>query len=132
MGIACRILASIAIAIVIALAAYVAWYSYNRKAVIARSESCQYQTAHPETAPKMRAPDGTMVPVMTPCLIEVVPPPFLDLVRGRMTFTGVPNRMKIYPYSLIDVLLERYTLGPDILLPCDQTATTTDCTKLTQ
>ncbi len=126
-----RISLSITIAITLACFAYVTWYNQQRQALIARTTHCQDQFAHPETAPQMRAPDGSMVAVMTPCLIEVVPPSILDLVRGRMVFTGVPDHMQVAPYSQTDVFLGRYSLTIDLSLPCDQSATTTDCGMLT-
>lgn len=109
---------------------YAAWYSYHRHVIIAASEQCQYQLAHPETAPKMRAPDGSIVPVMTPCLIEPVPPPLGAVLRGNTTPTDVPERMRVNPYTFWDVLLGRYSVSPDIGAPCDQSATTTDCSTL--
>ena len=112
-----RISLSITIAITLACFAYVTWYNQQRKAFIARTTHCQDQFAQPETAPQMRAPDGSMVAVMTPCLIEVVPPSILDLVRGRMVFTGVPDHMQVAPYSQTDVFLGRYSLTIDLSLP---------------
>jgi hypothetical protein len=56
----------------------------------------------------------------------VVPPPLWDIIRGRMTFEGIPERMQVNPYSLADMILGRYTLGP-ANMPCNQSATTTDC-----
>jgi hypothetical protein len=116
--------------VVLALATYAVWYSYHRQAIIAQIAQCEYQLAHPEASPKMRAPDGTMVPVMTPCPMLAVPPPLFDLARGHITFSNVPPHTKVNRYSLTDVLLGHYTLGPGISLPCDQSATTTDCTTL--
>lgn len=116
--------------IAVAAIAYPAWYSYNRQAVIAQIAKCEYQLVHPEASPKMRAPDGTLVPVMTPCLMQPVPPGIVDLVRGRITFTRVPESTKVNPYSFVDVLLGRYTLGPNLGAPCNQSATTTDCSTL--
>jgi hypothetical protein len=112
------------------LGAYAAWYTYHRHEVIAQIDKCDYQLAHPEESPKMRAPDGTFVPVMTPCLMQPVPPSFFDLVRGRIAFTRISEGTKVNPYSFLDVLLGRYTLGPNLGVPCNQSATTTDCARL--
>jgi hypothetical protein len=109
---------------------YATWYTYHRHEVIAQLDKCDYQLAHPEASPKMRAPDGTFVPVMTPCLMQPVPPSIGDLVRGRVSFTRVPESTKVNPYSFADVLLGRYTLGPNFGAPCNQSATTTDCSTL--
>jgi hypothetical protein len=117
-------------ALVVALGAYVAWYAYHRHEVIVQLDKCDYALTHPEASPKMRAPDGTFVSVMTPCLMQPVPPSIGDLVRGRMTFARVPESTKVNPYSFIDVLLGRYTLGPNLGAPCNQSATTTDCSTL--
>ncbi|MBI4088379.1 hypothetical protein HY418_03315 [Candidatus Kaiserbacteria bacterium] len=116
----------------IGLSAYAAWYSYNRQAKIAQVEQCNYGFEHPKPPTMMTAPDGTLAPVYSiePCVTVIVPPPLWDLVRGRIAFENIPERMKVNPYSLTGVLLGRYTLGPDIALPCDQSATTTDCSAL--
>lgn len=114
----------------VAVGAYASWYSYNRHQVIAQLDKCEYQSAHPEASPKMRAPDGTFVPVMTPCLMQPVPPSIGDLVRGHVIITGIPETMKVAPYSFWDVLLGRYTLNFYLGVPCNQSATTTDCSKL--
>lgn len=116
--------------LIIAGIVYAAWYTYHRQEVIAQLDKCDYTLAHPEASPKMRAPDGTFVSIMTPCLMQPVPPSIGDLVRGRMTFTRVPESTKVNPYSFLDVLLGRYTLGPNIGAPCNQSATTTDCSTL--
>lgn len=118
------------VALVVALGAYAAWYTYHRHEVIVQLDKCDYALAHPEASPKMRAPDGTFVPVMTPCLMQPVPPSIGDLVRGHITFTRVPESTKVNPYSFVDVLLGRYTLGPNLGAPCNQSATTTDCSTL--
>lgn len=123
--------AGVALLIVAVLSAYVAWYTYHRYEVIAQLEKCDYVLTHPEASPKMRAPDGTFVPIMTPCLMQPVPPSIRDLVRGHITFTRVPEGTKVNPYSFVDVLLGRYTLGPNLGAPCNQSATTTDCSVLT-
>ena len=120
----------ILVALVVALGAYAMWYTYHRYEVIAQLDKCDYTLAHPEASPKMRAPDGTFVPVMTPCLIQPVPPSIADLVRGRITFTRVSESTKVNPYSFLDILLGRYTLGPNLGAPCNQSATTTDCSAL--
>ncbi len=122
--------AMFAVVVFLSLAGYAAWYTYHRDTIIAQTAKCDQQLAHPEDSPKMRAPDGSMVPVMTPCRIDVTPPSLFDLIRGRVAFTDVPERMQVNPYSFLDVLLGRYTLGPNIGAPCNQSATTTDCSKL--
>lgn len=125
-----KVAASIVLLVVAAFGAYAAWYTYHRHEVIMQLDTCDYALAHPEASPKMRAPDGTFVPVMTPCLMQPVPPSIGDLVRGRITFTRVPESTKVNPYSFLDVLLGRYTLGPNFSAPCNQSATTTDCSTL--
>ena len=125
-----RIVLIVVVMALVAAGAYAAWYTYHRHEVIVQLDKCDYALAHPEASPKMRAPDGTFVPVMTPCLMQPVPPSIGNLVRGRITFTRVPESTKVNPYSFLDVLLERYTLGPNIGAPCNQSATTTDCSML--
>jgi len=120
----------ILIALVVTLGAYAAWYTYHRQEVIVQLDKCDYALTHPEASPKMRAPDGTFVSVVTPCLMQPVPPGIADLVRGRIIFTRVPESTKVNPYSFLDILLGRYTLGPNIGTPCNQSATTTDCSTL--
>lgn len=120
----------ILVALVVALGAYAAWYTYHRQEVIVQLDKCDYALAHPEASPKMRAPDGTFVSVMTPCLMQPVPPSIGDLMRGRVTFTRVSESTKVNPYSFLDMFLGRYTLGPNLGAPCNQSATTTDCSKL--
>jgi len=114
----------------VAAGAYAAWYTYHRHEVIVQLDKCDYALAHPEASPKVRAPDGTFVTVITPCLMQPVPPSIGNLVQGRITFTRVPESTKVNPYSFLDVLLGRYTLEPNLGAPCDQSATTTDCSKL--
>jgi hypothetical protein len=109
---------------------YAVWYTYHRQAIITERMECQNALAHPENAPKMRAPDGTMVPVMTPCLLAPVPPSLGELIHGRAVPSDVPMNMKVNPYTLWDVLLGRYSASPDIGEPCNQSATTTDCSTL--
>lgn len=125
-----RIVLIVVVMALVAAGAYAAWYTYHRHEVIVQLDKCDYALAHPEASPKMRAPDGTFVPVMTPCLMQPVPPSIGNLVRGRITFTRVPESTKVNPYSFLDVLLGRYMLGPNIGAPCNQSATTTDCSKL--
>ena len=125
-----RIVLIVVVMALVAAGAYAAWYTYHRHEVIVQLDKCDYALANPEASPKMRAPDGTFVPVMTPCLMQPVPPSIVDLVHGRITFTRVPESTKVNPYSFLDVLLGRYTLGPNIGGPCNQSATTTDCSKL--
>ncbi|GEM_PF-2205286 len=120
----------ILVILVVALGAYAAWYTYHRHEVIVQLDKCDYALTHPEASPKMRAPDGTFVSVMTPCLMQPVPPSIADLLRRRVSFTRVPESTKVNPYSFVDVLLGRYTLGPNLGAPCNQSATTTDCSKL--
>lgn len=121
----------VAIAI-IAVGAWAAWYSYNRQAKIAEAKECQYEIVHPKQPVMMTAPDGSLAPVysINTCMAVVVPPPLWNLIRGHVVFEGIPERMKVNSYTLSDVLLGRYTLGPNITLPCDQSATTTDCATL--
>lgn len=121
------IISSILLFALVVVGAYSAWYTYHRHEVIAQLEKCDYVLTHPEASPKMRAPDGTFVSVMTPCLMQPVPPSMGDLVRGRITFARIPEGTKVNPYSFVDVLLGRYTLGPNLGAPCNQSATTTDC-----
>lgn len=124
-----RIAAAAAILGALALLGYAAWYSFNRRAIAEEAAACREKLAHPT---QMRAPDGSLATVYTLdiCASVVVPPPLFDLIRGRMTFSGVPDRMKVNTYTLRDILRGRYTLGPADLPACDQSATTTDCSKL--
>ncbi len=127
------IIAGAALLFVLASAsAYAAWYSLERQAKTARIEQCNYELEHPKPPVMMAAPDGSLAPVydINTCFAVVVPPSLWDMVRGNIVFEGIPERMKVNQYSLTDVLLGRYTLGPDITSPCDQSATTTDCSKL--
>jgi hypothetical protein len=62
--------------------------------------------------------------------MQPVPPSIGDLVRGRITFARVPEGMKVSPYSFVDVFLGRYTLNLNLGAPCNQSATTTDCSTL--
>lgn len=109
---------------------YAAWYTYHRNEIIAQTTGCNRQLTHPEDAPKMRAPDGTMVPVMMPCLLAPVPPTLGELVRGHTAPSDVPARMQLNPYTFWDALLGHYSASPNIAVPCDQSATTTDCSTL--
>ncbi len=115
-----------------AFGVYAAWYSYARQAKIAEVEQCNDNLEHPKPPVMMTAPDGSLAPVyaIETCAAVVVPPPLSDLVRGRVSFEGIPERMKVNPYSFLDVLLGRYTLGSADIPPCDQSATTTDCGSL--
>lgn len=126
---ATRVLTLAGAAIVFTIVVYASWYAYNRAAVERGVQACAEMLSKPQM---MRAPDGTMVPVysLDPCAGTVVPPRLADLLRGRMAFEGVPDRMIVNPYSFADVLLGRYTLGVAPVPACDQSATTTDCSKL--
>lgn len=116
----------IVIGIVVALGAYATWYTWHRHAVSVQTASCEKQL-EVGNAPKMRAPDDTMVPVMTPCLIEPVPPSLGALLTGHTAPTDVPEHMIVNPYTLWDALLGRYSVSPNIGAPCNQSATTTGC-----
>lgn len=118
------------VAVVVALAGYAAWYTYHRDEIIAQTAKCNQQLTHPEDAPKMRAPDGSMVSVMTPCLLMPVPPTLGELVRGHTAPSNVPERMQVNPYTFWDALLGHYSASPNIGTPCDQSATTTDCSSI--
>lgn len=123
-----KLIASLALLGIIG--AYAIWYTYHRQAVIAETARCNDQLAHPETAPKMRAPDGSLVPVMQPCLLQATPPSLSDLIRGRIILTDIPAHMRVGSFSLENILLGRYPLVLDSNLPCDQSATTTDCASI--
>jgi len=116
--------------VIVMISGYATWYTWHRHVVVAQAAECDYQLAHPETAPKMRAPDGSMVPVMTPCLIGVTPPSLLELIRGRIVFADVPERMQVNPYTFWDVLLGRYSVSLNSGVLCGQSATTTNCSAL--
>lgn len=118
------------VAVAILLGAYAMWYTHHRNEIIADRDRCDGALTRPEASPSMRAPDGTLVPVMAPCLMQPVPPSITDLVRGRIVLTRIPEGMKVNPYSFSDVLLGRYMLTPNIGAPCNQSATTTDCSRL--
>jgi hypothetical protein len=111
-----------------AVAAYAAWYSYERHAKLAQAEECGSMLANPPEPAMVAGPGGEPAPLYTlnGCAAVVVPPPLWDLLRGKMAFENVPERMKVNPYSFADVLLGRYTFGPADV-GCDQSATTTDC-----
>ena len=64
---------AVLIALILAFEAYAVWYTYHRHAVIAERIQCE-NLANPETAPKMRAPDGMYIPVMTLCLLAAEAP----------------------------------------------------------
>ena len=125
-----RVVITLSAVIILCIGAYATWYTLHRYAVIAEIKRCENQLAHPESIPKMRAPDGTLVPVAAPCMLGVTPPSFLDLITGHIAFTDVPDHTKVSPYTFWDVALGRYTVNPDITVPCDQPATTTDCSTL--
>lgn len=125
-----RISLGVILTLAVIIGGYTAWYSWHRHEVMVHIANCDYQLARPESAPKMHAPDGTMVPVMAPCLIEPVPPSLVALLSGNTEPTDVPDRMKVNPYTFWDVLLGRYSVSPNISAPCDQSATTTDCASL--
>lgn len=118
-----------ALVILAGLGTYAAWYSYQRQEKIAQAAECAYQIDHPAPPKMVRAPDGSLARLesINVCLAIVVPPSLFDLVRGRIAFTGIPERMKVNRYSLMDVLSGNYTLGPDFGMPCDPSATTTGC-----
>ncbi len=121
-----------ALMIFIVSGVYALWYSHNRQLKIAQVEKCNYEMEHPKPLTMMTAPDGNLAPVYTLeiCPVAVVPPSLQNLLRGRIVFEGVPNRMEVNAYSLKDILLGNYTLGPEAVLPCDQSATTTPCATL--
>ena len=121
---------AVLLVLVLAFGAYAVWYAHHRQAIIAERTQCQNALAHPEDAPKMRAPDGTMVPVMTPCIVAPLPPSLVELIHDRPMPSGVPTNMKVNPYTVWDVLLGEYSASPDIGAPCNQSATTTDCSTL--
>ncbi len=113
-------------------ATYAAWYSYDRQVKIAQIEKCASKMEHPDPPTTYVGPDGNIVSVMIsePCLIIPIPPSLWNLLRGRLVFEGVHDGLEVNPYSLKDILLGNYTLGPGIDLPCDQSATTTPCATL--
>ena len=125
-----RIVIGLVITLFVVIGAYAVWYTWHRHSIIAQTARCEEQLAHPETAPKMRAPDGTMVPVMTPCLLVPIPPSLGNLLRERTAPDGVPGNMTLQLYTFWDVPLGRYSASPNIGAPCDQSATTTDCASL--
>jgi hypothetical protein len=109
------------------------WYTYNRQTKIAQAKQCQYEIEHPKPPTIMMAPDGTpaiLNSIVNPCMNFIVLPSLSDIITGHIVFEGIPERMKVNPYSFTDVLLGRYTVGPNVSLPCNQSATTTDCSKL--
>lgn len=119
---------SILISVLFILGVYAAWYSYNRQAVISEIEKCNYTMEHPNPPTAYTDPNGNIVSVVIaePCLIIPIPPSLWDLFRGRIILKNILNGMEVNPYSLRDILLANYTLGPGDL-PCDQSATTTPC-----
>ena len=128
-----RILVGIVVALLLCgVFGYAAWYSYNRESKLAQVQECASSTHRPKPPTMMRAPDGALAPVysLETCTAVVVPPSLFDLVRGRIVFSDVPERMKVNPYTFKDILLGTYTLGPGDIPACDQSATTTDCAAL--
>lgn len=115
----------------IAVAAYAAWYSHERREKLAQVQQCDEQMAHPIKPQMVTGPDGNPAPLysVNGCATVVVPPSLWDIVRGHIVFENVPTRMKVNPYSLGDILLGRYTFGPSDI-GCDQSATTTDCSTI--
>jgi hypothetical protein len=112
------------------LGGYAAWYGVHRSGILAENAACANSLSHPEDAQKIRAPDGAIVPLMKLCLIEPVPPTLFELVRGHTAPSGVPDRMRVNSYTLLDALLGRYSVSPAPGSPCDQSATTTGCGAL--
>lgn len=112
--------------------AWATWYSYNRQMIIAQIEKCNYEMNHPKPPTMIPGPDGKIVPVMIAeiCPIVPMPPSLQDVLRGRIVFEGVQKGLEVNPYSLKDILLGNYTLGPARNMPCDQSATTTPCATL--
>jgi hypothetical protein len=125
-----RIAIGIIIFLVVIVAIYGVWYSFERDAKLAQVEKCNDLLNNPPKPTLVTGPDGKPAPLysLNGCTLVVVPPTFWNMVRGRMVFTNVPKRMTVNPYSLTDILLGRYTFGlADVR--CDQSATTTDCSK---
>lgn len=104
--------------ILIVFGTYASWYSYERQVKIAKAEECINQRGGP----------GKVLQLCN----TIIPPSIWDLARGRIIVEGLPERMALAPYSLEDVLLGNYkaTLNVKMLTGCDQSATTTDCSKL--
>jgi len=111
--------------------AYAAWYSYARHEKLAQAMQCTYDLEHPKPPTIVTGPDGNPAPLysLNGCAMVIVPPSLWDVLRGRIVFTNVPQRMKVNPYSFADILFGRYTFGPTDV-GCDQSATTTDCNSL--
>ncbi len=109
----------IVLLVVIALA-YVGWYSFNRHTKLANNAACDRTLSQPQQGMPQK-----------PCLYQVVPPHLLDLARGQFVFNDLPPRFTVtIPRSIVDILLGNYSLQPAELPGCDQSATTTDCSKL--
>lgn len=108
---------------------YASWYTYNRLKKIEQVDTCGKEPAAPVTT---TAPDGNLASIyeIETCSAVVVPPSIGNLVRGRIVFEHIPERMIVNQYSLTDALLGNYTLGSDDSIGCDQSATTTDCSIL--
>lgn len=119
--------------IILGAGTYAAWYSYSRHEKLVEAEKCNDLFANPPKPTMVTGPDGTPAPLysLNGCATVVIPPSLLDILRGRIVFENVPERMKVNPYSFTDVLLGRYTFGPTDV-GCDQSATTTDCSIVTQ
>lgn len=97
---------------------YASWYSYERQVKIVKAEECMNQKGGP----------GKVLQICS----TIIPPSIWNLARGQIVVEGLPNKMVLAPYSLKDVLLGNYkaTLTVGMLTRCDQSATTTDCSKL--
>lgn len=115
----------IVVVLIIGIVGYASWYSYERQNKIIEAEECKSQNENPFHLMKICS--------------TLVPPSVWDLAHGDIAVQGIPNLMKLNPYSLKDVLIGNYTvtidLGPKMtlgLLLCDQSATTTDCSKIPQ
>jgi hypothetical protein len=117
--------------VVLALGAYATWYSLERNDRIAQNIECEKKLLEPGGSIRAIGLPGKIAVVDDLCVRQVVPPSLWNLIRGKMVFENVPNHMKVNEgYSFKDVLLGRYSYGLDINLPCNPTATTTDCSSL--
>ncbi len=127
-----KIAIDIVLVAVVVLGAYAAWYTYHRNAALAQIAECNYELAHPAPPALIPGPGGMLVSATLAkmCPMVVVPPSLADLIRGHVVFSDLSPSTKVNPYSLVDILLGRYTLGPNNNMPCNQSATTTDCSKL--
>ncbi len=93
--------------IVLSLATYATWYSYSRGQMIERNTECERLVAEHYA----RNPESLSFP---PCAYEIVPPSIVERLSNFRT-TG-----HLYPYDPM--------LNNDV--GCDQSATTTDCSKI--